>query len=158
MKQIRSHDYFMNQAIKQAQKAYEAEEVPVGAVVVDTHGAIIARGYNQVEKKQSQTAHAELLAIEKATKKLHNWRLSDCWLYVTLEPCSMCFALACLSRVKGIVFGAPSPLFGYRLDKKDTGRLYKRGTCEIEVVSGIQANKAASLLKAFFKGKRMRSE
>ena len=70
----------------------------------------------------------------------------------------MCFALACLSRVKGIVFGADSPLFGYRLDKKDAGQLYKIGTSEIEVISGIQANKAADLLKAFFKEKRKKGK
>ena len=155
MKQkMKTHDYFMNQALKQARKAYENDEVPVGAVVVDKHGVIIARAYNQVEKKQSQTAHAELLAMQKATKKLQNWRLSDCWLYVTLEPCGMCFALACLSRVKGIIFGADSPLFGYRLDNKDAGRLYKIGTCEIEVIPGVQASQAAGLLKDFFKKKR----
>jgi len=159
MKQKRPSDiYFMDQAIKLAKKAYQQGEVPIGAIIVDKKGRIIARAYNQVEKKQTQTAHAEVLAMQKAAKKLNNWRLIDCFLYVSLEPCAMCFALACLSRLKGIVFGADSPLFGYRLDKKDDGRLYKIGTCQIEVIAGIQADEATALLKQFFKQKRKKGE
>ena len=80
---------FMNEALKEARKAYEKLEIPVGAVIVK-NGKIISRAHNLKETKQTATAHAEILAIQKANKKLNNWRLIDCDMYVTLEPCSMC--------------------------------------------------------------------
>lgn len=143
--------HFMRAAFKQAQKAFEQNEVPIGAVVVNKHGKIIGRGYNQVEKKHSQTAHAEIDAIKKATKKMGNWRLENCWLYVTLQPCSMCMGLIKLSRIAGVVFGAPSPLFGYHLDNGKGSRVYKNDTI---VIDGINHDEAAQLLKRFFKIKR----
>ena len=82
--------WFMEQALKEADKAYAKNEVPIGAVVVNAKGTIIARGHNCVEKEHTQSAHAEIRAIKKAGKKIGDWRLSNCWLYVTLEPCSMC--------------------------------------------------------------------
>ena len=143
---------FMKKALEQAQKAYDADEVPVGAVVVDHDGNIIGRGYNQVEKKDTQAAHAEIIAISKAGKKKGDWRLNGCWLFVTLEPCAMCMNLAILSRIEGVIYGADSPLFGYQLDKDLSFQVYKRDT--ISIVSGVGAEQAAELLKDFFRLKR----
>ena len=148
--------FFMQQALEQAQLAYAQDEVPVGAVVVSADGTIIARAYNQVEMQHTQRAHAESLAIEKAGKKIKNWRLTGCWVYVTLEPCSTCMHLVALSRVEGIVFGADSLLFGYRLDKKTPDWLYKKGV--VRVVENIAADTSAKLLKVFFQEKRKKGE
>ncbi len=94
---------FMELAIKQAKKAYKKGEVPVGAVIVKD-GKIISKAYNLVEKKKNATLHAEIIAISKASKKLKNWRLIDCEMYVTLEPCSMCMSAIELSRIKKLYF------------------------------------------------------
>lgn len=145
---------YMNAALACAHKAYEQDEVPIGAVVVNSDGIIIGRGYNRVEALSSQTAHAELRAITSATKKRDDWRLEGCWLYVTLEPCSMCMGLIMLSRLEGVVFGAPSPLFGYRLDKNDDNWLYKKDA--VQVIEGIGAAQAAEVLKKFFQKQRNR--
>ena len=95
---------FMNEALKEARKAYEKLEIPVGAVIVK-NGKIISRAHNLKETKQTATAHAEILAIQKANKKLNNWRLIDCDMYVTLEPCSMCMGAIVSSRIKNIYIG-----------------------------------------------------
>ena len=146
--------YFMKKALLQAKNAYKIDEVPVGAVVVDADGAIIGRGYNQVEKQHTQAAHAEAIAISAAGRKKGDWRLNGCWLYVTLEPCAMCMNLALLSRLDGIVFGARSPLFGYQLDNDLSFQLYKLGA--LLVVTRVCAEEAAMLLKDFFRRKRGR--
>lgn len=146
------HQSYMSQALKQAHKAYSYDEVPIGAVVVNTQGAIIGRGYNQVEKRKVQTAHAELLAITQACKKKDDWRLDGCWLYVTLEPCLMCMGLSRLSRIAGIVYGADSKLFSYRLDMVDKIPLYNKN---IIIIGGVQAEQSINLLREFFKKKRI---
>lgn len=97
------NEKFMELAIKQAKKAYKKGEVPVGAVIVKD-GKIISKAYNLVEKKKNATSHAEVIAISKASKKLKNWRLIDCEMYVTLEPCSMCMSAIELSRIKKLYF------------------------------------------------------
>lgn len=142
----------MKKALKQAEKAYALEEVPIGAVVVDSDGTIIGRGYNQVEKQHTQAAHAEFIALSRTGKKKGDWRLNGCWLYVTLEPCAMCMNLAILSRLDGIVFGSRSPLFGYQLDNALPFRLYKKSV--LSIVGGILAEESARLLKDFFQRKR----
>ncbi len=106
----------MRQALKLAQKAAVIDEVPIGALVVNEQGVILGRGYNMVEKLCTQTAHAELRALTQAGKKVGDWRLNGCWLYVTLQPCAMCLNSIKLSRIQGVVYGAESPLFGYHLD------------------------------------------
>lgn len=146
-------DFFMKKAFLQAKRAFRADEVPVGAIVVDAKQKIVGRGYNQVEKRKTQRAHAEQLAIEQACKKNNDWRLSGCTLYVTLEPCIMCMGLVKLSRVDRVVFGASSPLFGYQLDKNRKSQLYKKGI--IKIRKGVGKAIAAALLKEFFKNKRM---
>lgn len=141
----------MQHALKQAQKAFSKNEVPIGAVVVGPDGTIVARGYNQVEKKHLQIAHAEVIAISRASKKICDWRLNNFALYVTLEPCTMCMGLIRLSRLSRIVFGAQSKLFGYQLDKEGQLPLYKK---DIEIKQGILADSAVEILKKFFKQKR----
>ena len=98
-------DRFMKEALKQANKAYDKGEVPIGAIVVKD-GKIISRAYNKRETEMKATSHAEIIAIEKACKKLNNWRLNDCDLYVTLEPCPMCAGAILNSRIKNLYFGA----------------------------------------------------
>ncbi len=143
---------YMRKALAQAQSALKYDEVPIGAVVVAPSGEIIARAYNKVEKKHTQSAHAEVLALAKAGKKLKNWRLEGCWLYVTLEPCAACMHLIMMSRAAGIVFGAPSPLFGFHLDNDRILRVYKKDT--VHIIAGVCAQESADMLQQFFKKKR----
>lgn len=97
---------YMTKALELAARAYELDECPVGAIVVDPDGKIIGEGYNLREKLQSPTAHAEIIAIEQAAKALGSWRLTGCTLYVTLEPCPMCAGAVMNSRLKRLVYGA----------------------------------------------------
>lgn len=143
---------FMNLALSLAQTAFEHEEVPIGAVVVNEFGEVIGRGFNMIESQHTQAAHAEILAMADAGKTLGDWRLEKCWLYVTLEPCAMCMAMALQSRVNGVVYGASSPLFGFHLDNNISLQLYKKGA--LSVVEGVCKDEAAQLLKQFFKNKR----
>ena len=147
--------FFMQEAVKQAKLAAEIDEVPIGAIVVNSEGDIIARAYNSVERDCTQGSHAECLAIELAGKHQGDWRLHGCWLYVTLEPCSMCMGLIKLSRLTGVVYGAESPLFGFSLDNEEDAWLYKKGI--ISIVEGIGGDEAADLLKNFFHKKRKKS-
>ena len=105
------HEYYMYEALKQAKKAYKIGEIPIGAVVV-FKDKIIARAYNKREKLQDSTAHAELIAIKKACKFLGSWRLEECDLYVTLEPCPMCAGAIIQSRMKNVFYGAKNSRFG----------------------------------------------
>lgn len=143
--------YYMHEALKQARNAALYDEVPIGAIVVAPDGAIIGRGYNQVESQKTQRAHAEGIALEQAAHALNNWRLEGCTLYVTLEPCVMCMGLIRLSRLKRVVYATNSPLFGYRLDKDGSSWVYKN---DIEMVDGVAAVEAQQLLKKFFQEKR----
>ncbi len=103
--------FFMREAINEARKALEIGEVPIGAVVV-CNGKIVGRGHNLTESTNDPTAHAEILAIREAAKTLKNWRLTDCILYSTVEPCIMCTGALILARVKEVVYGVPDPKFG----------------------------------------------
>lgn len=154
MKELSYNDHarYMKQALTQARKAYESDEVPIGAVVVRGDGTVIARAYNQVEKKNTQTAHAEMIALVKATKSIGDWRLDGVWVYVTLEPCGMCMAFMQLSRVAGVVYAAGSPLFGYRLDNAKVLPLYKRRA--LQIIDAVGARESQDLLRRFFKEKR----
>lgn len=148
--------HFMKHALVQAQNAFDMGEVPIGAVVVDANGIIIGSGFNQVEKQHTQCAHAEVIAITQAGQAIGDWRLGGCWLYVTLEPCSMCMALIRLSRLQGMVFGADSPLFSHRLDKADLVSVYNKDP--LLTVQGVYKEESRALLKQFFKQKRKKSE
>ncbi|MHB8232804.1 MAG: nucleoside deaminase [bacterium] len=135
----------MKAALEEAEKAAEADEVPVGAVIVNGGGKIISSGFNTVEKDGSCIMHAEINAILDAQKKLENWRLDKCILYVTLEPCIMCCGAILLSRITKLVYGTIDPKGGSAsmiLNDK------------IEVVSGIMEEESSLLLKSFFKSKR----
>lgn len=141
----------IQKALKLAHKAFVCDEVPIGAVCVDKTGKIIAGAYNQVEKKKTQLAHAELQLLAKVTKKLERWRLQEMTIYVTLQPCLMCMGALILSRVKRIVYAARSPLFGSDLDKYEWFGIYKDSLPSIE----LQENQESiELLKKFFKKQR----
>lgn len=144
--------FFMNLALQEAQRACEQDEVPVGAIIVNADGEIIGRGYNQVETRHTQIAHAEMIALQDAGNRLQDWRFNVCWMYVTLEPCSMCMHAIRLHRLAGLIYGADSPLFGSHLDKKEFDSVYKNDT--IQILYGIEKEKSEQLLRQFFKNKR----
>lgn len=143
-----NHKVWMKQALREAEKALERDEVPVGAVVVHA-GKIIGRGHNQIERLQDPTAHAEMIALTAATNHLRSRRLEACTLYVTLEPCPMCAGAIVLSRIPTLVFAAFDPKAGA------CGTLYnivndKRLNHTLHVVSGVCDRESQELLKAFF--------
>jgi len=140
---------FMKSALKEAQKAYDKLEVPVGCVIVKD-GKIIARAHNQKETKNDTTKHAELLAIQKASKKLGSWRLIDCEMYVTLEPCSMCAGAIINSRIKKIFIGTKDEKTGACGSVLNLLKDYKfNHTVELEI--GLMKNECETILKDFFK-------
>lgn len=139
---------FMKEALKEAQKAYDKLEIPVGAVIVK-NGKIISRAHNLKETKQTATAHAEILAIQKANKKLNNWRLVDCDIYVTLEPCDMCMGAILSSRIKNIYIGTLDPK---KKEKIDINKYKEEYDTNIEY--GIMQEKSEEILKNFFKDLR----
>lgn len=139
-----SHEHFMREALKEAKYALEADEVPIGAVVV-CNNRIIGRGHNQVELLNDVTAHAEMIALTAAANYLGGKYIIDCTLYVTLEPCSMCASALGWSQVSKIVYGASDPKKGY------TGISSKLIHPKTTVVSGIMEAECSSLLKDFFK-------
>jgi len=147
-----SDSYFMGEALRQALRARNAGEVPVGAVV--THqGKIIARAFNQVEQLKDATAHAEMLAITQAESVIGGWRLNECDLYVTKEPCSMCAGALVHVRMRRVVFGCPSPkdgAAGSLLNLLQHPSLNHR--CEI--TPGVRSDECSSLLREFFQEKR----
>ena len=143
--------FIMKKALNQAELAYKKGEVPVGAVVVDSQGVVLSRGYNKIEKKLCQCQHAEVVAIKKACKKLGTWRLDDCSIYVTLEPCLMCFGLIKLSRIKNLYFGATCKEFGSGLQEATKHELYKKN---LKIVGGLEEKLAVNILKRFFKSVR----
>lgn len=143
--------YFL-QAIKEAKKAFAKNEVPVGAVIVKD-GKIIARAHNMRMNKKSAIAHAEILAIQKACKKLGDWRLDGCVMYVTLEPCAMCSGAIINSRIEKVVYGASEPNGGFMGSIFDvSGKNINNHT--VESVGGVMAEECANLLKDFFRNKR----
>ena len=150
------YEDYMRLAIQQASEAFEADEVPIGAVVVH-HNKIIGRGYNQVECLKDATAHAEMIALSAAFNHIGDWRLEDCYLFSTVEPCTMCAGAAMLSRIKRIVFGASDPKFGA------CGSIFnvpaeKKLNHRIEVVSGILSDEISEMMKQFFKQIRMQKD
>ena len=143
---------FMGEALKEAEKALEASEVPVGAVIIH-QGRIIARAHNQRETLRDPTAHAEMIALTQAAAALDRWRLTGCTLYVTLEPCTMCAGAMVLARLDRLVFGAEDPKAGA------VGSLYNvprdmRLNHRLEVTSGVLAAASGEILQRFFQEKR----
>lgn len=140
---------FMKQALKEAKKAYEKLEVPVGAVIVKD-GKIIAKAHNLKETKTDTTKHAEILAIQKASKKLESWRLLDCEMYITLEPCSMCAGAMINSRIKKIYIGALDEKTGAAGSVLNLFEDYKFNH-KVEVEKGVMQKECENILKDFFK-------
>lgn len=143
---------WMRQAIKQAKKAEKLEEVPIGCVIVH-NDKIIARGYNRRNTDHTSLAHAEMMAIKKACKKIDDWRLEECTLYVTLEPCQMCAGAIVQSRVKRVVIGAMNKKAGcagsiFNLLEED------RFNHKAEVTRGILEDECAEMMSEFFRGLR----
>lgn len=147
MLQAKDDNYFMREALKEANKALEDDEVPVGAVVV-SRGYIIARGHNMVERLQDTSAHAEMIALTAASNSLGSKYLPECTLYVTLEPCPMCAAAMGWAQLGALVYGAPDPKRGYTTISK--ALLHPK----TEISSGPLEAEATTLLKEFFRQKR----
>ena len=148
---METHEYYMTVALKMAEKAVRKDEVPVGAVIV-RNGAVIAKAHNLRETQRNPLAHAELIAIRKASRILRSWRLTGCTLYVTLEPCPMCAGAIVNARIDEVVFGAYDPKAGacgtlYNLTE---GRLNHKPI----VTGGVMEAETASVLKDYFKKKR----
>ena len=142
-------EYYMRQAIKEAEKAYKKLEVPVGAIIVKDE-KIIARAHNQKETKTDTTKHAEILAIQKASKKLKSWRLIDCEMYVTLEPCSMCAGAMINSRIKKVYIGAKDEKTGAVGSVLNLFNDYTFNH-KVEVETGIMEKECQEILTQFFK-------
>ena len=145
-------EYFMQDAIRQAVKAYEADEVPVGAVVV-REGAVIARAWNQVELLKDATAHAEMIALTAAESAVGDWRLTDCTLYVTKEPCPMCAGALVHCRIDRVVFGADDPKGGAAGGAMNLLQ-FPTLNHACDITSGVMEPDCRSLLQTFFKEKR----
>ena len=149
---IRDDDEGMRAALREAQASAAADEVPVGCVVVH-EGVIVGRGHNQVEGLQDATAHAEILAIGAASTAMQSWRLTECTLYVTLEPCAMCAGAIVLARIPRVVYGATDPKAGAAgsvLDVLGEKRLNHRP----DVAGGLLAEESAGILREFFLTRR----
>jgi tRNA(adenine34) deaminase len=145
-------DYFMRLALREAERALEHEDVPIGAVVV-RGGEVLAAAHNERELRQDPTAHAEIIALREAARATGGWRVLDAVLYVTLEPCAMCAGAVVLARVPRVVYGADDPkagACGSVLDVLGEPRLNHRP----EVAGGLLAADCAALLSTFFAGRR----
>jgi tRNA(adenine34) deaminase len=152
---IRDDEDGMRAALREAHASLARDEVPIGCVIVHD-GMIVGRGHNRVEGLKDATAHAEILAIGAASDALASWRLSDCTLYVTLEPCSMCAGAIVLARVTRVVFGARDPkagACGSVLDVLREPRLNHRA----ELAEGVLADECGQLLRDFFTARRRRA-
>jgi tRNA(adenine34) deaminase len=150
---LQSDDYFMGEALRQAHVARRQEEVPVGAVVV-REGRIVARSCNQVEQLRDATAHAEMLAITQAEAAMGDWRLNDCDLYVTKEPCPMCAGAIVHARLRRVIFGCASPkdgAAGSLMNLLQHPQLNHR----CEVTGGVRQMECGALLQTFFRERRL---
>lgn len=146
---MQENEKFMKEAIKEAKKAYNKLEIPVGAIIVKD-GKIIARAHNVKEEKKDTTKHAEIIAIQKASKKLESWRLTGCEMYVTLEPCSMCAGALIQSRLKKVYIGAMDKKTGACGSVLNLLEDYKFNHI-VEAENGICKEECENILKKFFK-------
>jgi tRNA(adenine34) deaminase len=149
------HIYYMKEALKEAEKAEKKDEVPVGCVIVKD-GKIIARGHNLIRTKKNPAAHAEIVAIKKACKKLKNERLNGVTLYVNIEPCAMCAGAILLARIKTLIYGAADPKTGA------CGSVFtvindKRNNHQVEIIKGVLEKECGEIVSNFFKNKRVES-
>ena len=151
-----SDESFMKQAVKQAKKAYDKLETPIGCVIVH-EDTIIARGYNKRNMKKNTLAHAEILAINKASKVLGDWRLEDCTMYVTLEPCPMCAGAIVQARIPRVVIGSMNPKAGCAGSVLNL--LQQDGlNHQVEVTKGVLAEECSGLMTSFFRELRKKKK
>lgn len=151
-----SDESFMKQAVKQAKKAYDKLETPIGCVIV-REDKIIARGYNKRNMKKNTLAHAEILAINKASKVLGDWRLEDCTMYVTLEPCPMCAGAIVQARIPRVVIGSMNPKAGCAGSVLNL--LQQDGlNHQVEITKGVLAEKCSGLMTSFFRELRKKKK
>lgn len=142
-----TEEYFMKYALKEAEKAYKKNEVPIGCVIIKDN-KIISSSYNKKELNQIATYHAEILAINKACKKLKTWHLEECTLYTTVEPCLMCTGAIIQSRIKKVVYGTSNESFGY---------LSKLENPKIEIIPFVLEKECKEILSNFFQNKRQKN-
>ena len=150
---MKNDKYFMQIALKEAKKAQSQGEVPVGCIIVSSCGDILSRGYNLIEKRFDSTAHAELIAIRKLSKKIKSWRLDGTALYTTLQPCLMCMGAILNSRIVKLVYGADDPTLQgienlYRLQEMHPG------ACKLEIINNVLKDECSTILKNFFQSVR----
>src|SRR5881296_4259628 len=145
-------EYFMLEALRMARKAVKADEVPIGAVIV-REGKVIGRAYNQVELLKDATAHAEMLALTQAEAAVGDWRLIDCDLYVTKEPCTMCAGALVLTRIRRLIFGCTDPRAGAAGSVMNLLQI-PQWNHRCDIASGILQDECAAILQDFFRKKR----
>ncbi len=138
------HEKYMKLALKEAEKAYKIDDVPIGAIIVKNN-KVISRGYNQKENKNIATKHAEIIAIEKACKKLKTWHLEECILYTTVEPCMMCLGAIIQARISTVV---------YSIQNDNFGAIHTQNIKNIEVIKNIMTIESKNIIQNFFKKKR----
>ena len=147
-----NHEKYMQSALYLAERAFKEGEAPIGCVVIDAKGELIGAGFNKREQKKDATSHAEIEAISQACKKIGDWRLSGCCIYVTLEPCPMCVGAIIMSRIEKVFFGAREPKTGscgsvINLFMEAFGH-------KVQVTGGVMEKECSELLSKFFKGLR----
>jgi tRNA(adenine34) deaminase len=153
---LQSDHYFMGEALRQATRAYAAEEVPIGAVIV-RGGRVIARAFNQVELLKDATAHAEMLALTQAEESMGDWRLTDCTLYVTKEPCPMCAGAVVHTRLARVVFGASDSKAGAAGSALNLLQ-FPSLNHQCEITSGVREAECRTLLQTFFAEQREKNK
>lgn len=151
-----SHDFYMKEALRQAKKAYALEEAPIGCVI-EYQAKIIARGYNKRNTKKSPLAHAELLAIQKASKKLGDWRLEECTMYITLEPCQMCAGAIVQARIPRVVIGAMNAKAGCAGSVLNLLNVAQFNH-QVEVVYGVMQEECSQMMSDFFRELRRKKK
>lgn len=147
---------YMKEALKQAKKAYQIGEVPIGCVIV-YQDKIIGRGYNKRNTKKTTLAHAEIIAIQRASKSMGDWRLEDCTMYVTLEPCQMCAGAIVQSRMKKVVLGTMNPKAGCSGSILNLLQM-KEFNHQVEIEAGVLEESCTQILQSFFKELRERNK
>ena len=156
MSKLSLDEKYMKEALKQAKKAAVIDEVPIGCVIVH-EGKIIARGYNRRNKEGSTLAHAEIIAIKKASRKLNDWRLEECTMYVTLEPCPMCAGAIVQARIPKVVIGAMNPKAGCAGSILDMFQI-REFNHQVEKVSGVLEEECSNIITKFFRELRKRKK
>jgi len=149
-----NYAFYMEMALAEAKKAYLKDEVPVGAVVITEDGEVVARAHNKSIATNDPTAHAEILAIREAGRKLSNYRLTNCLLICTLEPCIMCMGALIYARIKGLIFGTRDPKAGAVYSKIDFFNEITWTNHKFWIKEGVLADRCSILLKDFFRNKR----